>query len=59
MACYLIKMKMKTIQLNKISMQGNDPCENTLTGIRISEGNIYNSPQLVLGYGEGYAHEPM
>lgn len=31
---------MKTIQLNKMSMQGNDPCENTVTGIRISEGNI-------------------
>lgn len=40
MACYLIKMQMKTIQLNKMSMQGNDPCENTVTGIRISEGNI-------------------
>lgn len=40
MDCYLIKKQMKTIQLNKVSMKGNSPCENTVIGITTSEGKI-------------------
>lgn len=31
---------MKTIQLKKMSMKGNGPCENTMMGIRTSEGQV-------------------
>lgn len=40
MDCYLIKKQMKTIQLKKMSMKGNGPCENTMMGIRTSEGQV-------------------
>lgn len=38
MDCHLIKKQMKAIQLNKVSMEENGPCENTVTGIRMLEG---------------------
>lgn len=47
---------MKTIQLNKMSMQGKDLRENTMTGIRILEATFSNSSPEHIGGTERSMH---